>query len=94
MLIALDYDETYTRDPKFWNGVVALGEAHGHRFVCITGRTNPPERNIPPMQIICAGSDYKRHAGQRAGHMVDVWIDDMPEMIGPSLILTFEEPTK
>ena len=93
MLISLDYDKTYTADPSFWDSVIRLGEQMGHRFVCVTGRRTPPEsheRRIP-MPVVCAGSTYKRHAAAKAGYNVDVWIDDMPEMIAPTRILDFNQ---
>lgn len=93
MLIALDYDGTYTADPAFWDQVIELGKSKGHSFVCVTGRREPPgshERKIP-MPIVCAGSEYKRRAAMDAGHAVDVWIDDMPEMIAPTKLLDFTE---
>lgn len=89
MLIALDYDRTFTADPAFWRDVVALGERHGHSFVCVTGRRHPPEAPEPriPMPVICAGPELKRNAAARAGHAVDVWIDDMPGTIEPQRIV-------
>lgn len=91
MKIALDYDKTYTADTVFWDRVIAMGRAMGHEFVCVTGRNTPPgphERPIP-MPIVCAGSGYKRRAAEKSGHQVDVWIDDMPEMVAPSRVLDF-----
>ena len=91
LTIALDYDKTYTADPLFWDQVVRLGEQRGHQFVCVTGRRDPPgshERQIP-MRVICAGSEWKRRAAAKAGVHVDVWIDDMPEMVAPGGILQF-----
>lgn len=91
MLIALDYDKTFTADPLFWEQVVRLGEARGHSFVCVTGRKEPlasHERPVP-MPIVLAGSKWKRFAAEKAGYKVDVWIDDMPEMIAPTKILDF-----
>lgn len=91
LTIAVDYDQTYTADPLFWDQVIALGQQRGHRFVCVTGRREPPdvhERRIP-LPIVCAGPEYKRHAAAKAGYQVDIWIDDMPEMIAPTKILDF-----
>lgn len=95
MLISLDYDNTYTADPNFWDQVVNIGRASGHEFVCITGRREPPgthERRIP-MTVVCAGGTYKRHAAAKAGFAVDVWIDDMPQLIAPSGMLTWDSPS-
>lgn len=38
MLIALDYDGTYTADPVFWETFIVSARVHGHTVVCITMR--------------------------------------------------------
>jgi hypothetical protein len=97
MLIALDYDETFTRDVSFWCQVVALGQLRGHRFVCVTARSSPPDNEREPhipMPIVCAGNEWKNTAALRAGFPVDVWVDDMPGLIMGKQRLSFdEEPT-
>lgn len=94
MLIALDYDFTFTLDPDFWCKVVKLGEARGHKFICITGRADPPDftREPPiPMRVVCAGGEPKYRVAVRAGFAVDVWVDDTPGSIEPSKELTFAD---
>ena len=89
LLFGLDYDDTYTADPVLWDQFIALARARGHEVVCVTGRREPPgphERRIP-CEVVCAGSEYKRHAAAKAGHAVHIWIDDMPEMIAPTRLL-------
>lgn len=83
MLIAMDYDMTYTADPKAWNEVVRVMTVLGHSFVCVTGRDQPPSISEPhiPMPIVCAGDELKSVAALRAGYAVDVWIDDCPGTI-------------
>lgn len=87
MLLALDYDQTYTRDPDFWDEVVALGVRRGHQFVCVTNRALPPgtakaERvPTPTIPVVCAGDQMKADAARNAGYTVSVWIDDMPASI-------------
>ncbi len=92
MLIAIDYDLTYTADPDFWDHVISVGRDRGHEFVCITGRESPPcghERQIPT-RILCAPDEYKGRAARKAGLMVDVWIDDAPGAIEPGRMLEWE----
>lgn len=94
MLIALDYDFTFTADPDFWRAVVALGTARGHKFVCVTGRDIPPDFSREPaipMRVVCAAGAPKFRAAMRAGFAVDVWIDDAPGSIEPSKELTFDD---
>jgi hypothetical protein len=38
MLISLDYDNTYTLDPKFWDMFVKNAISSGHRVICCTMR--------------------------------------------------------
>ena len=91
MLIALDYDQTYTRDPDYWDAVIALGVMGGHQFICVTNRPWPPgetkPERVPKIPIICAGDQFKSDAAREAGYTVSVWIDDMPGSISQSLIL-------
>lgn len=88
MLIAIDYDLTYTRDPDFWDAVIALGVGRGHRFVCVTSRTQEPgttkpeRRPTPAIPYVCAGEELKSDAARAAGHNVQIWIDDCPGAIG------------
>lgn len=86
MLIAIDYDDTFTRDPHGWREVMRIMRARGHEFVCVTGRCSPPEPHEPviPCEIVCTDGAPKRAAAQHRGFMVDVWIDDVPELIGKS----------
>ena len=42
MLIALDFDETYTRDPEFWDIVIANATQRGHAVICATMRKDVP----------------------------------------------------
>lgn len=95
MLIAVDFDDTFTADPEFWRQVVALGKARGHSFVCVTGRSDRPMLSDPTrhwgdevreaigdlMPVVFAGSGWKRDAAAKAGYGVDVWVDDHPEWV-------------
>lgn len=88
MLISLDYDDTFTRDPDFWRKVIALGEEHGHDFVCVTGRSDPPDFTREPeipIPIVCTGGLTKYRIALRRGYKVDVWIDDLPGTIDEPL---------
>lgn len=94
VLISIDYDQTYTADPLLWDQFIAIARGRGHDVVCVTSRHEPPgphERRIP-CQVICARGEYKRHAAAKAGHAVDIWIDDMPEVIAPSGLLDWSSP--
>lgn len=34
--ISLDFDDTYTLDPKFWNKFICNAEKRGHRVIIVT----------------------------------------------------------
>ena len=42
MLLAIDYDETYTLDPLFWDEVIYLAQNHGHNVT-----PGGPVRGVP-----------------------------------------------
>jgi hypothetical protein len=89
LVIAIDYDDTYTADPVLWAAVVAV-LASSHEVICVTARRctaenrNELRRNLPPQieTIILAYDMPKRMAATRAGFAVDIWIDDRPHAIG------------
>jgi FkbM family methyltransferase len=86
--IALDWDDTYTRDPAAWAQVVAALTAAGHEVVLVTAREDI-ERNWQLCKIpgILAHHRYftghkpKREWMETRGVPVDIWIDDRPEAI-------------
>lgn len=87
MNLSLDYDNTYTRDPVFWDTFIGMAKRHGHRVYCVTMRT--PEE----------GEEVRRYLGHQVEAIyftsrenkhdfmfkqwisIDVWIDDMPYFI-------------
>jgi hypothetical protein len=96
MLIAIDYDDTFTADPELFKMFVELGKARGHSFVCVTARRDGPCEFRGPhrgdqvreamkglMPIVFAKHDYKHEAAVKAGYYVDVWVDDHPEWVRP-----------
>jgi len=90
MIIAIDYDDTYTADPRGWDAVIAYMSDRGHEFICVTGReeTQPADINLP---IIYAPSSYKKKAAEKAGYSVDVWIDDLPGFIEEGRVIEWRE---
>lgn len=87
MLLALDYDETYTRDPIFWDAVIALATQRGHSVICATMRHEHEGRDVvrdldgKVEKIIFTGRKAKYGVVHRAGFMPSVWIDDTPSFI-------------
>lgn len=81
MRIALDYDNTYTRDPELWNKFIADSFALGHEICCVTMRASfdfipwPPEFCI---LVIKTAGKAKVPFCEALGVKVDIWIDDQP----------------
>jgi hypothetical protein len=95
MTIAIDYDDTYTRDPDLWDDFITAAHNGGHLVICVTNRpwapnTSKHERvpcvikrdlKLDPIPVICAGDKFKVDAAREAGYSVHVWIDDTPGSI-------------
>ena len=85
MLIAIDYDATYTADPGLWEQFAADAQRRGHEVVCVTNRSSPPtapERQ-PSFRVLAVGSVFKRRGAAAAGLAPQVWVDDMPGTVEP-----------
>ena len=87
MNLALDYDNTYTRDKFLWNGFIKLAKNFKHNVYCVTMRS-PAEgdevrNDLGAMvdQIIFTSRKAKKEACYKLGIHIDVWIDDMPLFI-------------
>lgn len=80
MLIALDYDGTYTRDHCLWDRFIELSRGHGHEIVCVTMRY-AHEPVMMPCEVIYTGRKAKAAFMQEAGRTPDIWIDDKPHWL-------------
>ena len=94
MIIAIDYDNTYTAAPDLWNQTIKLFQDAGHTIICVTARDDTPVMAQPVLDsigklvpVIFANGRWKRDVAKRNGYKVDVWIDDMPEMIAAPLLI-------
>ena len=88
MIIAIDYDDTFTADPQLWRHVIGCIESSGHRVVCVSARLNSRgnQRELgaalpSSVEIFLSYDKPKRQYMQSKGVEVDIWIDDMPEAI-------------
>lgn len=87
MLIAIDYDETYTEDPEFWDLVIGLAVNRGHSVICATMRHRYEGQEIidnlghKVERIIFTGRKAKVPAVHEAGYYPSVWIDDSPHWL-------------
>lgn len=86
MIIAIDYDNTYTAAPELWNEVIRLFQTAGHIVICVTARPDTMGQPVIDsigklVPIIFAGAEWKRTAAEKRGYKVNIWIDDSPEYI-------------
>ena len=85
MIIALDYDDTFDRDPYLWTQLVELAVARGHSVVIVTMRYEHES-----IALALAGLDvpiYYTGRQAKVPYMADlgiephVWIDDDPHAL-------------
>lgn len=89
MNISLDYDNTYTRDKKFWNDFITISKMNGHTVYCITMRyveegfevIQDLEQQLGKDNIIFTERNAKQKFCFDHNISIDVWIDDMPFFI-------------
>lgn len=93
MVIAIDYDDTYTADPFFWRKFIHSAINAGHTVIMVTQRCRCYPEQVEEVEehlgqllpIIFAGDPMlamaKMQAAHAAGYEVDVWIDDNPMSI-------------
>lgn len=85
MIIALDYDDTYTRDPQLWDAFIAMSKHRGHTVVCVTMRYPNEGDNVRKAlagkvdDIIFTSRQAKYDfVTKNHGYVPSVWIDDSP----------------
>lgn len=85
MIIALDYDHTYTADPDLWNTFITKAKANGHSVIIATFRY-PQEPIYDSVREKVDKVFYTSRQGKMKfindrGLYVDIWIDDAPHTI-------------
>jgi Glycosyl transferase 4-like len=83
MLIAIDYDGTYTADPEMWEAFARYAKMRGHEVHLVTMRH--PSESVRIGQHITT-VHYTDRKGKREYMLarelhVGIWIDDMPDFI-------------
>lgn len=89
MIIALDFDNTYTRDPELWYSFTNYSRMRGHTVILVTARFDQHMAEVKTRvdgifsasQIFNTSMAPKREFMQSKRVSVDIWIDDCPEMI-------------
>jgi hypothetical protein len=93
ILIALDFDRTFTADRSLWKAFIVGAVRVGHRVICVTtAQDNGKQRSLLQQSfaevhpllhaILFTGGQPKRKFALLMGHRVDIWIDDVPEVVG------------
>jgi len=87
MIICIDYDDTYTRDPDYWMLVIEAALVKGHEVICCTMRypEEAEDMEVKFRSRICPIYFTSRKAKKPylaiRGINPDVWIDDSPHWI-------------
>lgn len=88
MVIAIDYDDTFTKDPPFWRRFCKMAMGAGHHVILVTNRQGTQRdvcelRNLRSClhEIIFAQHGSKRYAARARGYEPHVWIDDNPRTV-------------
>ena len=75
MIIALDYDGTYTRDPELWERFIDSAISSGHQISCVTMRY-PQEEVRMRIPVV-----YTSRQAKMLCFKADIWIDDNPHFL-------------
>ena len=87
MIIGLDFDKTYTLDPKLWNIFISAAHKRGHKIICVTMRYEHEGEEVKNMlgdlvnEIIFTKRKAKSPYVENRGVKIDIWINDMPYWI-------------
>ena len=88
MLVAIDYDETYTHNPEAWAQVIRTLKEYGYSVIGATLRNryqtvNDQFYRLCDSVIYCAGL-AKDDTVTSFGYKINIWIDDKPRYIHSS----------
>ena len=80
LVIAMDYDETYTSDPKLWQSLIEAATNRGHTVYIVTARSRQELLGMADTGclVVATGRSAKGPFMLGEGIEVDIWIDDDP----------------
>jgi DNA-binding LacI/PurR family transcriptional regulator len=89
LVISLDFDQTYTRDPELWNEFIGSARKRGYTVYIVTMRYDMPKEADEVRTLLSDKVDGIYFTGRKAkekfmfdkGIDVSVWVDDMPFFI-------------
>ena len=88
LTIAIDFDDTLTRDAELWRGFIGSCRSAGYRVLCVTARRDTDDNRETidswmhqhgiDLSTIYTGLSSKVDHVAKLGLKVDIWIDDDP----------------
>jgi len=85
VILAFDYDGTWSADAGLFDDFVTAAISRGHTCIVVTNRSPGEGAGLAdllrPVRVIFASGGPKRAAALAAGFAVDVWIDDNPILV-------------
>jgi len=90
MIIAIDYDHTYTNDPQLWDEFSRNALSRNHTVYCVSSRDertmddakNTIGKVIGPANCFGTNLHPKREFMIKNHNIyIDVWVDDTPDTI-------------
>ena len=83
MIIALDYDGTYTADPELWDMFIFTAHQRGHQVHLVTMRheSEPVRMGEQPARIHYTDRKAKLPYMMAQGIEVQIWVDDRPDFV-------------
>lgn len=98
----VDFDDTLSADPESFGKMFKILQDSGHEIVIVTGRS-PIDKwkqeaevmllylinkySLDHIPIVFSGTEWKKISANKAGHKIDIWIDNSPEYIGKQYLL-------
>jgi len=76
MIIALDYDKTYTADTALWDDFIQSAQDRGHSVTIVSMRYPDEKIEFVPVDVVYTGRKAKATIFK-----ADIWIDDSPAWI-------------
>lgn len=91
LVIAIDFDDTYTADTTLWSAFINNALDRGHRVYCVTARRDTEENqeliretfhsNELCIPVVFSNLGSKMWTMDQRGVKVDIWIDDAPHAL-------------
>lgn len=101
MIIAIDFDDTYTRDPELWDEFCRSCIRRGHKVYCVTARAEGKMMDIVKESIgkvigekNCIGTNLQPKRNfllENYKIYIDVWCDDTPDAIVDNIYSGFND---